>query len=136
MRDVFHFYQTEKIENGLVFYTRYSGPLTLDVFMESSVNRTIDVDYENARFIVIDVQEAVLTQLTAEDIQMMALRTRAVITQRPHIVYIVVAADPFSYGISRMWYGAVKQEGDAVYVVRSEEQAMETIRRIRQKRNF
>lgn len=126
-----HNYEIFKIEQGLVFYTRYQGVLTRDLFFEISYARTGDPDYEHAVFIINDMLAADLSMLDVDAIREMAGRVRQVLTLRPHMVVIVIAEDKLAYGLSRIFRGSTGPASGNLHVVQSKEAAFELVGAIR-----
>ena len=129
-------YEISKIENGLIFYTRYTGPLSLEMLFKSSYERTSDPDYENAVFVIIDILGADIAGFSPDDVRTMSQRVKEVLLERPHMVVIIIAKDELSYGLSRIWRGTTRPVSKDLHVVLSKEEAFKIVDKKRKERQI
>ena len=136
MSDESNLYEITKMDNGLIFYTRYMGPLSLEVLFRSSYERTSDPDYKNAVFIIIDVLDSDNTGFSPDDARTMATRVKEVLLERPQMVVIIIANDDMSYGLSRIWRGVTRPASRDVHVVFSKADAFRIVEEMRAQRKI
>ncbi|MBN2716592.1 MAG: hypothetical protein JXX14_12115 [Deltaproteobacteria bacterium] len=129
-------YEISKIDNGLIFYTRYEGQLSLKTMMESSYKRTADPDYRQTVFVVNDLLACDLSLFTPDHIRQISARVREVLVQRPYMVAIIIVKDELAYGLGRIWRGNTRPVSKDLHVVYSTEEAFKIVDDVRTERGI
>ena len=131
-------YKIDKIDNGIVYYTRYTGTLSLKILLESSYERTADPDYTNAVFVVNDFINVDMSRITPDEARVMSARVREVLQKRPHMVVIMIVGDKLAYGLGRIWRGNTLPASASkdLHVVYSKEEAFQIVNAVRKERGL
>ena len=115
---------TEILYSGNAIRGRFNGAINCEDCLEAIAEwAELLVAHEDVSFLIYDFTEATLSNLSSEDVQLIALKSSSLPGLRENLILVCIMATPLEFGIMRQWGGYVNIDSSQLKFVKSFEEA-------------